>query len=167
MVDRQWRVPVRRWPWDDLCCRCAGVRTIVDGAFCQGCCHSQAQNPDAVGDWWQPQGANRLNDLFYLGELERQADIFVRSFTDAMRAVDADTKLDVWRHLQATLFAGIIAHRLVRARARQQASNDPSAGRPLKPPRSNDPSRAEELQQDPSIGLTWDELDARMGSRWK
>jgi len=28
-------------------------------------------------------------------------------------------------------------------------------------------SRAAELQADPSIGLTWDELDARMGSRWK
>jgi putative addiction module component (TIGR02574 family) len=28
-------------------------------------------------------------------------------------------------------------------------------------------SRAAELQGDPSIGLTWDELDARMGSRWK
>ena len=28
-------------------------------------------------------------------------------------------------------------------------------------------SRSAELQADPSIGLTWDELDARMGSRWK
>ena len=28
-------------------------------------------------------------------------------------------------------------------------------------------SRAAELQADPSIGLTWEELDARMGSRWK
>lgn len=28
-------------------------------------------------------------------------------------------------------------------------------------------SRASELQQNPSIGLTWDQLDARMGSRWK
>jgi putative addiction module component (TIGR02574 family) len=28
-------------------------------------------------------------------------------------------------------------------------------------------SRAAELQSDPSIGLTWGELDARMGSRWK
>jgi putative addiction module component (TIGR02574 family) len=28
-------------------------------------------------------------------------------------------------------------------------------------------SRAAELQADPSIGLTWGELDARMGSRWK
>ena len=28
-------------------------------------------------------------------------------------------------------------------------------------------SRAAELQADPSIGLTWDELDARMGSSWK
>ena len=28
-------------------------------------------------------------------------------------------------------------------------------------------SRAAELQADPSIGLTWDELDARIGSRWK
>lgn len=28
-------------------------------------------------------------------------------------------------------------------------------------------SRAAQLQTDPSIGLTWDELDARMGSRWK
>lgn len=28
-------------------------------------------------------------------------------------------------------------------------------------------SRAAELQADPSIGLTWDELDAQMGSRWK
>jgi len=28
-------------------------------------------------------------------------------------------------------------------------------------------SRAAELQADPSIGLTWDELDARMGPRWK
>jgi putative addiction module component (TIGR02574 family) len=28
-------------------------------------------------------------------------------------------------------------------------------------------SRAAELQADPSIGLTWDELDARMGARWK
>ncbi|MDQ3423771.1 MAG: addiction module protein [Actinomycetota bacterium] len=28
-------------------------------------------------------------------------------------------------------------------------------------------SRAAELQADPSIGLTWDDLDARMGSRWK
>jgi putative addiction module component (TIGR02574 family) len=27
-------------------------------------------------------------------------------------------------------------------------------------------SRAAELQADPSIGLTWDELDARIGSRW-
>jgi hypothetical protein len=23
------------------------------------------------------------------------------------------------------------------------------------------------IQQDPSLGLTWDELDARMGPRWK
>ncbi len=28
-------------------------------------------------------------------------------------------------------------------------------------------SRAVELQADPSIGLIWDELDARMDSRWK
>ena len=28
-------------------------------------------------------------------------------------------------------------------------------------------SRAAQLQADPSIGLTWDELDARMGARWK
>lgn len=28
-------------------------------------------------------------------------------------------------------------------------------------------SRAAELHEDPSIGLSWDELDARMGSRWK
>ncbi|MDX6321640.1 MAG: hypothetical protein QOF52_1498 [Propionibacteriaceae bacterium] len=28
-------------------------------------------------------------------------------------------------------------------------------------------SRAGELQAEPSIGLTWDEVDARMGSRWK
>ena len=28
-------------------------------------------------------------------------------------------------------------------------------------------TRAAELQADPSIGLTWEELDARMGSRWK
>jgi hypothetical protein len=27
-------------------------------------------------------------------------------------------------------------------------------------------SRAVELQTDSSIGLTWDELDARMGPRW-
>jgi len=26
--------------------------------------------------------------------------------------------------------------------------------------------RAAQLQADPSIGLTWDELDARIGSRW-
>jgi len=28
-------------------------------------------------------------------------------------------------------------------------------------------SRAAELQADPSIGLTWDELDARIGSHWR
>jgi putative addiction module component (TIGR02574 family) len=28
-------------------------------------------------------------------------------------------------------------------------------------------ARAAELESDPSIGLTWDELDARIGSRWK
>lgn len=28
-------------------------------------------------------------------------------------------------------------------------------------------SRAAELDADPSIGLTWGELDARMGARWK
>jgi putative addiction module component (TIGR02574 family) len=28
-------------------------------------------------------------------------------------------------------------------------------------------SRSAELQADPSIGMTWDELDARMGARWK
>lgn len=28
-------------------------------------------------------------------------------------------------------------------------------------------SRAAEIQADPSIGLNWEELDARMGSRWK
>ena len=27
-------------------------------------------------------------------------------------------------------------------------------------------SRAAELEADPSIGLTWDELQARLGSRW-
>lgn len=27
-------------------------------------------------------------------------------------------------------------------------------------------SRAAELQADPSNGLTWDELNARLGSRW-
>lgn len=27
-------------------------------------------------------------------------------------------------------------------------------------------TRAAQLQADPSIGLTWDELDARIGSRW-
>ena len=27
-------------------------------------------------------------------------------------------------------------------------------------------SRAAELQADPSVGLTWDELDARIGSHW-
>jgi putative addiction module component (TIGR02574 family) len=27
-------------------------------------------------------------------------------------------------------------------------------------------SRAAELQADPSVGLTWDELCARLGSRW-
>ncbi len=28
------------------------------------------------------------------------------------------------------------------------------------------PSRAAELRAEPSIGLTWDELNARIGSRW-
>lgn len=28
-------------------------------------------------------------------------------------------------------------------------------------------SRAAELDADPSVGLTWEELDARMGARWK
>jgi putative addiction module component (TIGR02574 family) len=28
-------------------------------------------------------------------------------------------------------------------------------------------SGAAELQADPTIGLTWEELDARMGARWK
>lgn len=28
-------------------------------------------------------------------------------------------------------------------------------------------SRAAQLDADPCIGLTWDELDARMGARWK
>lgn len=28
-------------------------------------------------------------------------------------------------------------------------------------------TRSAQLQADPSIGLTWDELDTRMGSRWK
>lgn len=28
-------------------------------------------------------------------------------------------------------------------------------------------SRAAELQADPSIGLSWDELKARIGSRWE
>jgi putative addiction module component (TIGR02574 family) len=28
-------------------------------------------------------------------------------------------------------------------------------------------SRAADLHADPSIGLTWDELDARMGTRWR
>lgn len=28
-------------------------------------------------------------------------------------------------------------------------------------------SRAADMRADPSIGLTWDELDARMGARWK
>lgn len=27
-------------------------------------------------------------------------------------------------------------------------------------------ARAADLQADPSIGLSWDELDARIGSRW-
>ncbi len=27
-------------------------------------------------------------------------------------------------------------------------------------------SRAAELDADPSLGLTWDEFDARLGSRW-
>ena len=28
-------------------------------------------------------------------------------------------------------------------------------------------SRAADLEADPSIGLSWDDLDARMGSRWR
>ena len=28
-------------------------------------------------------------------------------------------------------------------------------------------TRSAELQAEPAIGLTWDELDTRMGSRWK
>lgn len=71
-----------------------------------------------------------LQDLFYLGELARQADIFDRSFSDAMASAAQEDVLGVWRHLQAALFSGIIVNRLLRSEgARNRKLADPRAAR--------------------------------------
>lgn len=58
--------------------------------------------------------------IYYLGELERQADLFDRSFQDGMAAATRDDPTDTWRHLQSALFAGIIVNRLLTGRGARQ-----------------------------------------------
>lgn len=71
-----------------------------------------------------------LQDLFYLGELAQQADLFDRCFAGAMDSVRRDDVVDVWRHLQGALFAGVIVNRLLRSEgARDQRLADPRATR--------------------------------------
>lgn len=71
-----------------------------------------------------------LQDLFYLGELAQQADIFDRSFVDAMESVEREDVVDVWRHLQAALFAGVVVNRLLRSEgARDKKLAEPRAKR--------------------------------------
>lgn len=68
------------------------------------------------------EASGRLRMLFCLGELERQAEMFGRSFLDAMRValpVEGD-QTDVWRHLQSALFAGVIVNRLLRGASPEQ-----------------------------------------------
>ncbi|GIE32271.1 hypothetical protein Ait01nite_053160 [Actinoplanes italicus] len=52
--------------------------------------------------------------LFYLGEVERQAEIFNEEIEDAIgSALREDDSVRVWRHLQAAMFAGIVVSRMV------------------------------------------------------
>lgn len=49
----------------------------------------------------------------FLREVDRQADLFNRSFADALRAAGVDDADEVWRHIQSALFAAIVVNRLV------------------------------------------------------
>lgn len=54
-----------------------------------------------------------LQLLYYLGEVERQADAFCASLAEALTAAGDDDAAACWRHLQGAMFAAIILRRLV------------------------------------------------------
>ncbi|WP_431976127.1 hypothetical protein [Micromonospora haikouensis] len=55
----------------------------------------------------------RLKLLFYLIEIERQAKVFNDSFGWAVEAASTGNNADAWKNLQAAMFAGIVASRIV------------------------------------------------------
>ncbi|WP_143194370.1 hypothetical protein [Micromonospora sp. CB01531] len=56
----------------------------------------------------------KLRLLFYLGEVERQAEIYNEATEEAVEAWRRGAHLKtIWRHLQAALFAAIVVNRLV------------------------------------------------------
>lgn len=59
------------------------------------------------------EATERLRLRFYLEELGRQADLFGRSFADALDAVARDDPTDAWRHVQSAIFAAIVVNRLL------------------------------------------------------
>jgi hypothetical protein len=74
-----------------------------------------------------------LRECVYLDELERQARIFTRSFSEAMTAaLVADDAEECWRQIQSSMFAAIVVNRLVDAtgagRARRGVSKDQARG---------------------------------------
>ena len=56
-----------------------------------------------------------LRLIFYLGEIERQAEIFSACLMDSFSAAERDDVGEAWRHLQAAMFAAIIVSRLLSA----------------------------------------------------
>ena len=63
-----------------------------------------------------------LSKLVILDELERQARIFHSSFAEAVAAADRGEADDALRHIQSTLFAGIIVDRILRKNGKIRAS---------------------------------------------
>ncbi|MEU5780121.1 hypothetical protein [Micromonospora lupini] len=54
-----------------------------------------------------------LKWLYYLIEVERQAEIFNIEFQAAIRTAQGSKTDEAWRHLQSAMFAGIVVSRLV------------------------------------------------------
>jgi hypothetical protein len=55
-----------------------------------------------------------LRLVFYLVEVERQAEVFNLSFADAMKyGLETGASTETWRHLQSAMFAAIVVNRMV------------------------------------------------------
>lgn len=60
-----------------------------------------------------PEATDTLRLVVYLTEVDRQAELFSRSFADALHAAVLGDDNEVWRHLQSALFAAIVVNRLL------------------------------------------------------